>query len=207
MRNIFVKMRSFLSKGGLSLRGNILAFFLSVSIGFSFTIHLVDDDLTQLPGRCFKPIYVVKNAAKPNLDRLAKIAVSQYDISSEFAKEVVFYANKYSKKSFPSTVDILSVVGIESSWNPLAKNGRSVGLTQITPSAWVSIIPNSSHLSVVENQIKYAAEILHINYKLTGSKEGALLAYNAGYGNWSKGRYESSYFMKFLIEREKYVRG
>ena len=163
------------------------------------------------------PITVTPNkveVAKPTLTKPQlyqfDIITATYDVGDDLVKEVVALSHKYQKKSFPRAEDILAIVGIESGWDPTAKSklkfDPAVGLTQIRPIAWKKIIPNSSDLISVENQIKYAAEILHLNYRLTKSKDDAIIAYNVGYGNWLNGNFGFDYLLKFKNEVGKYRR-
>jgi hypothetical protein len=125
-------------------------------------------------------------------------------------KDVLHYAYKYEKKSFPKAEDILAVIGIESSWNPMAKSklktDPALGLTQIRPGQWRKLIDHPTELLEIEKQIKYAAEILHINFKLTKSVEDAVIAYNVGYGSWLDGLYSMDYLTKFQNERINFRR-
>ncbi len=134
----------------------------------------------------------------------------KYRVSETIVKDVIHYAYKYEKKSFPKAEDILAVVGIESSWNPFAKSklktDPALGLTQIRPGQWKQLIESPTELLEIEKQIKYAAEILHVNFKLTKSAEDAIIAYNVGYGSWSGGLYNTRYLNKFRNERSKFGR-
>jgi soluble lytic murein transglycosylase-like protein len=167
-------------------------------------------EIAPLQSYCMAPIKEVTKKPAAKLNRYASIVSSHYDISAVFAKEVISHANKYSKKTFPRVEDILAVIGIESRWDPGAvsslKYDPAVGLTQIRPITWAKLIQDPAELLDVENQVKYAAEILHYNFKLTKSPDDAIIAYNVGYGNWLNGKYDLAYFAKFATERDKFRR-
>lgn len=136
------------------------------------------------------------------------IITDEYNVDSKLVKEVLHHVDKYAHKVFPRREDLLAVIGIESSWRPDARSPLKVdpalGLTQIRPGAWKKFIHDANELMSVENQVKYAAKILHYNFRLTENKEDAIIAYNVGYGNWLNGNFSDEYLMKFLIERDKF---
>ena len=134
--------------------------------------------------------------------------VSKYRVDPNVAHDVIKFAYKYERDTFPKAKDILAVVGIESSWNPNAvsklKKDPAVGLTQIRPGIWKSIIGDRSALRSIENQIKFAAHILHWNYKQTKNRDHAIIAYNVGIGAFSRGEFTDNYLNKFKRERETF---
>jgi hypothetical protein len=137
------------------------------------------------------------------------IISSRYKVDPEFVKKVIYTANKYSDDVFPTKRDIIVLIGIESSFKPKAtshlKRDVAVGLTQIRPHVWRHIIKNKNELNSVDNQIKYAAIILKHYHKLTGTREGAILAYNNGLTAYRQGRYTRRYLVKFERETAFYV--
>lgn len=125
--------------------------------------------------------------------------------SSSLIVDVVKYADKYARPDFPTKVDILSVIAIESSFNPKAvsnlKTDPAIGLTQIRPGQWSHKIKKNELISI-ENQVKYAAEILEINYQsLNKDPKLALHAYNLGLTAAKRGDRNMNYVDKF--QREK----
>ena len=138
------------------------------------------------------------------------LVTKTYRVSGDVVDKVLHYAYRYEKKSFPKAEDILAVIGIESSWNPNAvsnlKSDPAVGLTQIRPGVWAKLVGSPEELVDIEKQVKYAAEILHTYYKETKNADDAIIAYNAGIGAWSKGRYTLKYLTKFQAERDIYRR-
>ena len=188
-----------------------LSFIAAMAVGVNLVLWSSSIDMPL--GKCYapmKPDHKIVKQEKTNAKYL-DIVVSQYDVSAMMVKDVIQLANKYQKKTFPKTEDILALIGIESSWNPNAKSplkvDPAIGLTQIRPVAWKKLISHPSELLHIENQIKYASDILHYNFRLTKSKDDAIIAYNVGYGNWLDGNYDLSYFTKFVSERDKFRRG
>jgi hypothetical protein len=136
------------------------------------------------------------------------IITDTYNVSEVLVKDVLHYVDKHADKVFPRREDILAIIGIESSWNPKARSNLkydpALGLTQIRPKTWSSLISHPDELNVVENQIRYAAKILKYQYRLTKDKDAAIIAYNAGYGNWLNGNYGFDYLLKFKEELSRY---
>lgn len=161
-----------------------------------------------------KQVSQVQEVPQKKLSKVQKqyldTIIEEYYVDAKLVKEVLHHVDKYAHKVFPRREDLLAVIGIESSWNPDAvsplKKDPAIGLTQIRPGAWKKFIADAEELLHVENQVKYAAKILNYNFRLTESKEDAIIAYNAGYGNWLNGKYSDDYLMKFLIERDKFRR-
>lgn len=157
---------------------------------------------------------VVQSVPPKQLSKVQKhyldTITNEYKVPKDMVREVLIHTDKYSHKVFPKREDILAVIGIESSWNPRAvsplKKDPAVGLTQIRPNVWRKFINDASDLVDIENQIKYAAKILHYNYRLTKSPDDAIIAYNVGYGAWLEGNYGFDYLVKFKQEREKFRR-
>lgn len=137
---------------------------------------------------------------------LANTILKKYHVSPELARDVAALAKKHEKESFPKAEDILSIVGIESSFNPKAvsklKTDPAVGLMQVRPGVW-GVNPTTLK-SNMDLQIKMGAEVLHKYYKLLGNKASAIHAYNVGLGNFRRGKHNINYVHKFSNERKLY---
>jgi hypothetical protein len=133
--------------------------------------------------------------------------VKRFRVKREFAVQVVKYAHKYSKSTFPSAHDIVAIIGVESSFNPQSvsrlRSDPAIGLTQIRPGAWSHKIKRQD-LNSVENQVKYGAEILHTYYKALGDRRGTVQAYNLGLAGYRKGRTNPRYVVKYEKELAQY---
>ncbi len=149
-----------------------------------------------------------KEAAENEIKSLAKTVKSKYKhVSDDFATHVAMMAKKHEKATFPKAKDILSIVGIESSFNPEAKSGLkrdpAIGLTQVRPKTW-GIKPTD--LDTPEKQIAKASEILHqYHNRVDGDVEKTVHAYNIGITNLKRNKgLNPSYVEKFKKERKRY---
>lgn len=129
---------------------------------------------------------------------LAKMLAKKYRVSEELVQEVVDLAYKYESPDFPKAIDILAIIGVESSFDPSAKSqlkhDPAVGLMQVRPGIW-NIKP--SDLATVEQQIKHGSQILSHYYKKLGNAEDAVQAYNIGITNFNRGRRNERYVSKY----------
>jgi soluble lytic murein transglycosylase-like protein len=129
-----------------------------------------------------------KRQAMQEIEVMAASIQKRYKVDKVKAQEIVKLAKKYEKASFPKAVDILSVIGVESSFKPTAqsnlKNDPAVGLMQVRPKVWGL---DKSDIDTPEEQIKIGADILHKYYNKLGSEDKALHAYNIGITNFKRG--------------------
>ena len=149
---------------------------------------------------------LVKKETKSN--ELAEIVAKNYDVDQEQAKKIVDLVQKHAKQSFPTTEDMLAIIGIESGFDPHAqsrlKKDPAVGLTQIRPKMWG--LDASSLKGNLDTQIKKAVEILSHNYERLGSKDDAVHAYNIGIKNViHKKKPNLKYVTKWKAELKKYI--
>jgi hypothetical protein len=87
--------------------------------------------------------------------------------------EVLKLARSLAYKDFPRASDILTIIRIESGFNPLAINSVSNGIMQV----------NHAPFDVTENMRRGVA-LLREYYLMTKSIEGAVKSYNVGIGNY-----------------------
>jgi hypothetical protein len=92
------------------------------------------------------------------------------------SSDIVKIADSLSYKDFPRTSDILTIIRIESGFNPLAVNSVSHGIMQV----------NYAPFDIEEN-MRQGVFILRQYYLITKSIEGAVKSYNIGIGNYLKG--------------------
>lgn len=149
----------------------------------------------------------------PNLKRIdlkqqAQVnrITNKYDVDKELVQQIVELAHKYEKPVFPKAQDILSIVGIESSFDPEAvsrlRKDPAVGLMQVRPGVW-NIDP--SEMNDVEAQIRHGSEILQWYYQKLHNKEAAIQAYNVGLTDYRQGVGAPEYLQKFHNERQLYA--
>jgi hypothetical protein len=105
----------------------------------------------------------------------------KYKTTPELAKRIVDVAHENEDPTFPKAADLLSLIGIESSFKPSAVSGLkkdpAVGLMQVRPGMW-GIEPED--IDDIEEQIKHGAHVLKTYYAKLGDKESAIKAYNVG---------------------------
>jgi len=141
------------------------------------------------------------------IDQLSRIIQKKYKgVDDQTARQIADLAQKHAKPGFPRAVDILSVIGIESSFRPTAvsqlKNDPARGLMQMRPGVWGL---KKSDLATIEKQIERGADVLHQYYEKLGSAKDALHAYNIGITNLRKNKgLNPKYVDKFRKEREQY---
>ena len=115
-------------------------------------------------------------------------------------KDILLIVKRLAYKDFPQRADILTIIRIESSFNRKAINvnekEKSVGLMQV----------NGGPMDMRLN-IAMGVSLLREYYEITGSKEGAVKAYNIGIGSYLRGRFSesaASYYAKFKLHHNAY---
>jgi hypothetical protein len=138
-------------------------------------------------------------------EQLSTEIATKYKIDKENAAQIVKVARKNAHADFPTTEDILAIIGIESSFQSSAKSqlkrDPALGLMQVRANVW-KIPPRE--LFDVERNIEHGTRILRLYYKKLKSKGAAIQAYNVGIGNLKKGRGNETYLRKHQIERSNY---
>jgi hypothetical protein len=156
-----------------------------------------------------KPVQLEQpEEVKPADDGLVDLITDKYRVDPLLASQIVDLAKKHGESTFPTAKDILTVIGIESSFNPLAKSklkhDPARGLMQVRSGVWK--LP-AAELTKVENQIKHGAQILkHYRDKLK-STEAAIKAYNIGITKYLHDKNDArakAYLAKFNRERTRY---
>ena len=126
--------------------------------------------------------------------------VDTLKVDKPLAQEIVDLTHKYGNNTFPQAEDLLSIIGIESSFRPHIKSGlkrdKAVGLTQIRPKVWKHMI-KPGELTSIENQIKYSKIILTHYYEVLGDTQAAVNAYNVGITAHKRGDRNNTYVMRF----------
>lgn len=108
--------------------------------------------------------------------------------------EILSAVEKYAHPVFPTKRDILAIISVESGFNPKAYSQKNVGLMQINLPANGRKLRNRS----IDENIRVGVDLLREYFGLLdGNKRATILSYNAGIGNYKKGRYNSQYWVKF----------
>ena len=112
--------------------------------------------------------------------------------------EVSSLAEHLQYRDFPTEADILAIISVESSFNPLAINKFSNGIMQV----------NHASFEIKEN-MGLGVQLLREYYLKTKSIQSAVISYNIGIGNFHKHRLlkkGGEYYHKYLIQRLVYSR-
>jgi membrane-bound lytic murein transglycosylase MltF len=127
-------------------------------------------------------------------DRLSNI----FRISPQLSEKIVDSAGRNAYSDFPSRNDILAIIAVESNFNPKAYHKGSVGLMQIEKRSHRKLI-SGKYLYDIDANIKAGSVILHQYFITLGNdKKAAILAYNAGIGNYLRRRFKIEYYKKYL---------
>lgn len=129
---------------------------------------------------------------------------SRDDLSKQISKtwrqpesvvdEILSAVQRYAHPVFPTQQDILAIISVESAFNPKAYSQKNVGLMQINLPANGKKLRNRS----IDENIRVGVDLLREYFGLlNGDKRATILSYNAGIGNYKKGRYNSQYWVKF----------
>lgn len=178
------------------LFGIVLAANFMLTVNISNRVNKLETISIPLPPQ-------QSNEGTAQKTKYIKVIVNRYKVNESMVSKVVKYANDYAYDTFPKAKDIIAIVGIESSWNPSAKSNLkhdpAIGLTQIRPGKWTHLY-DAKEISKIENQIKWASQILHHNYEKTGNIKDAVIAYNIGLSARLRGRDNERYYIKFIKE-------
>jgi len=138
---------------------------------------------------------------------LINYIAKRFKISKDTSKKLVELSAKYARKTFPSQLDILSIIIVESRGNVNASSNGNIGAMQIQRKSHVSKAKGRSLFNPDVN-IEIGSGILEEYYiLLKGNIEGTVLSYNAGIGNYLKHntRYKSNYgyYRKYLAQKRE----
>jgi hypothetical protein len=131
---------------------------------------------------------------KPNTDhRLISHISNKYNVEPDKVQEIVKTATIKSDTSFPTKLDILAIIAIESRFNQYAKakTSSAKGLMQILYK------PTSYD---IETNIDDGARLLK-DYSYMLPKDAAIQAYNVGIGAYLSGVRNKDYLNKFKQAR------
>jgi len=140
----------------------------------------------------------------PKLRKIVLVLIALWAVpshASTFIKpkpEMVHLARQLAYKDFPRASDILTIMRIESAFNPHAINKMSNGIMQVNYGSFDFRV-----------NMRQGVSLLREYYLITHSKMGAIKAYNIGIGNYLKGhlRYSAEdYWDKFRTHFPSYAR-
>lgn len=184
-----------------ALAGATLAATLSTGAG-----HYSDEAPKQKTHLSVKQEHEL--AYNKEISNLTNIILDKYKIAPEQAKKIAILAKKYENNVFPKAIDLLAVIGIESSFDSNAKSNlkhdKAIGLTQIRPKVWG--IEASTLKNDIDKQVSLSADILSKYYHKLGNKDSAIHAYNVGITNFrNKTGLNPEYVQKWKNELKRYI--
>lgn len=165
-----------------------LLLVLALTLGGHAVAEVVEQDPIQVI------VEAVEYATEAN-QRMAGEIAKQYNCQFSVAALVVDLAEKYSHPVFPTKLDILATIAIESRFNPNASYRGSKGLMQVLISSHRKDIPPGRF--DIEQQIKVGALIHKQNYSELHNAKASVMAYNVGLGAYKKGKRPNPYWDKF----------
>ena len=111
-----------------------------------------------------------------------KIMVTKPDVDRKLARKIAQAVAQYSKLYAQDPDLVLSIISVESRFNPEAVSVKgAVGLMQVMPQ-WKKVLGISEDLSDPETSIKVGLQILGFYTQMYKDPEVALTAYNRGPG-------------------------
>lgn len=146
-----------------------------------------------------EPAADTRPEAKPRVDDsdLAASIAQRWKRSPQLIQEILGYVREFAYQDFPRSEHLLAVMAVESSFDPKARNRGNVGLMQINIAANGRKLRNRG----MRENVRVGSELLREYYLLLRRDQRAtLLSYNAGIGNYRKGRYRSMYWRKYQQE-------
>lgn len=125
---------------------------------------------------------------------------TKWKVSPALATSIVNLAEKNARADFPKRNDILAIIAVESSFNPKASFRGSHGLMQIEKKSHLKKLAGRNIFDIAVN-IELGSNILYEYFMLVGKNvKATLLSYNAGIGNYKKGRYKLEYYQKYKTQ-------
>lgn len=144
-------------------------------------------------------------AYNPKHNKMAHAISDRYRVPFQQSLEIVKYAYKYQTRGLPAK-DILSLIGIESGFNPQAKSplkiDPAIGVMQVRPqnNPIASLTPQE--LMTIEQQIRFGVAVFNYYQQKLKDKAHARQAYNVGLRAHREGRDNPKYEQKFQQERK-----
>lgn len=139
-----------------------------------------------------------------NTQKIATQISKRYDVDKAFATEVVNIAKGYSYKDFPTIHDILSIIGIESGFNPSNEYKGAFGLMQIEYLSHKREVTKLADLYDISTNIQIGVKTLRQYYSMLRDKDSAILAYNIGIGSFLEGKRSEPYLERYKKEIKHY---
>lgn len=135
-----------------------------------------------------------------SVSAMIAVLTAKFKVKPQIASEVVNLADKHAYSDFPKREDILAIIAVESGFNYNARYKGCIGLMQVEAKSHKKHLAGKSLINPDTN-ISLGAYILNQYYNLLGkNKRAATLAFNAGIGNYQKGRFKQVYYEKYRTQ-------
>lgn len=124
------------------------------------------------------------------------------------SQEILLKAKELSYNDFPKTIDIISIIRVESNFDPkafnpeISKNNKN---RKIPPSVGLMQVQGGSYN--VDENMREGVSRLRKYFLMFGSKKAAVMSYNIGPSNYKKRKYIVSgieYWEKFKKRKKQY---
>lgn len=149
-----------------------------------------------------------------NAEELALSIIKLYPRTSlEDARRISSSSIKFEDPIFPTRLDIISIIAVESKFNCRAVSGGNYGCMQINRRVWRTTF-KSEVFTRTENNINAGSIILRKYHNSLNTRDSTIIAYNIGITAYQRGvrnlRYltkvntEYNNFKDILTQRSKY---
>jgi len=128
------------------------------------------------------------------IEKLTQFISTKYNVSDTAVKKVVEYAHRQGDKVFPTPIDILSIIAIESSFNKYA-------VSKARAKGYMQVLYKETTFDIRTN-INDGTHLLR-EYSRVMPKDAAVQAYNVGIGNYKKGMRNTEYLAKFKQTKQQ----
>lgn len=139
--------------------------------------------------------FVITLISSPVLSKdLVSYISTEYKIPPSVAASIVTAANKHSyKHTFPTSLDILAIIAIESNFKQYATNKNAKGLMQVLYK------PTSYN---IDRNVEDGSNLLK-TYKKWLKPDEIVMSYNIGLGAYLDGHRNYHYLTKFKTAKRK----
>jgi soluble lytic murein transglycosylase-like protein len=154
--------------------------------------------IAQMPSPQMDNLFVLPALeAYPSNDKLAKGISKRSKIPTSVASTIISLAEDNAYETFPTKADILAIIEIESSFSSKSRFRDCFGLMMIQRKSHKFKLKGRDVMNPAVN-IEVGAGILHEYFlALDSNVRSAVLASNAGIGNYLKKRYNEKYYRDY----------
>lgn len=158
-----------------------LAYLLVLCIGFTPTMA-ISTDMPRI------------TVTEIKTQKLTQFISTKYRVDRGLVENIVKKAYNFQHTSFPTAIDILAIIAIESSFNKYA-------VSKVNAKGVMQIYYKPTSFDIHEN-MKDGVTLLK-EYSSVLNQEGAVEAYNLGIGNYRSGMRNKEYLNKFKTIKQQ----